>query len=264
MQQDPPGTKTLTVTGRGDTLGETFSYPQTIQIICHSFQSPEVKPVNIAFAPSAPALCGTDVTLTAQGETARSTRMRRTPRSAWATQSFARSYALPHGVQLVGGPQTQDVASRRAPGEPQRKGSPTTSEPHTWTLRQTGGGPAGMSVVGEADGVIYFKELPLLSCKRRASGAGSSAPWRAAGWIAVKGRLTGPGSGSIQVVGRNGSRSRAKTVRTDSSHHFHTRLRVCGAAGRWRVTASYAGNGLYRPAVSNGRRVTIPAGDLRC
>jgi hypothetical protein len=253
------GTKQLTVTGEGGTMGETIisSDPVSFDADC---SPPAVKPSGTTMTPNGVVACGTD----------RVIETRLLNDSHTDAQSAQVSVALPSGVELVAGLQMEPVSGELLELQ-------TTSEPHAWTVRQTQPGVMPLTITGsgQSAGQPYgYPEQLALACTQDPGTGPLPLESRTTlekiklrrGKLVARGTvLSGEGApigGEVVVEWRRRGRSREKEADL-AGGLFKAGTRVC-QPGRWRASARFLGLGAHAPSASGTRSIKVDENELRC
>jgi hypothetical protein len=250
------GAKQLTITGEGETMGETFTSSDQV-IFTADCSPPTVKPTGTTVSPPGPVACGTDQVI--------STTLRNS--SITDAQTAQVTLNLPPGATLASGTAAQQVS-----GGVLEAG--TTSEAHSWTVRASQPGAAATIVGSGSDGtqVFTYPESVSLAC----NGDGSSGGGPAAVVLEIekarmkRGRLVirgtaassaGPPPGQVRVQ-VEGDQVKVKSPALNGGR-FKTKLRICDP-GRWKLEASYGGASGFSAAEAAAREVRVRKRQLRC
>jgi hypothetical protein len=255
------GTKQLTVTGQGGTMGETFSSSDQV-----SFEAdcspPAVRPTGTTVTPDGIVECGTE----------RLIETRFVNDSHTDAEDAQATLAIPSGVELAGGPLIHGVSGGILELQ-------STSEPRSWTVLQTQPGIAPLTITGSGQSLgqqyAYPEQLALACTQSPGPGPGGEllesrtilekVKLRDSKLIArgkVESTDGAPIGGEVVVVWRRGDRTRDREVGL-AAGAFKAKTRVCHP-GRWKIEARYPGQAGYGPSSSPTKTVKVSEAKLNC
>jgi serine protease AprX len=248
------GVKQLTITGQGQTMGESFVSSDQVSFTADC-SPPTVAPSGTTVSPPGPVGCESDQVI--------STTLRND--SITDAQSAEVHLDLPFGASLISGAATQQVS-----GGVLEAGM--ISEAHSWTVRATQPGLSATITGSASQGAqrLSYPESISLACtggSERDPTAVTLEIVRAKikrGRLVVKGTAAssaGPPPGRISVEVGNDRRKEATAALRGG--RFKLKLRVC-EPGRWRVEASYSGGAGFAAAEAAAQMVRVRKRQVRC
>ncbi len=251
------GTKQLTVTGSGGTMDETFRSDKQPSFTADC-SPPAVRPTATSASPEGTVQCGIPVRI--------STRL---ANDSLTDAGSARVSLGLSGAELVAGAATQTVSGGTLE-------SRTSSERHSWTVRQSSSGSARVTITGSgsvAGRTSAYPDSVALACERFESVLRSDRYrfHKSSGALTISGAVVPAGTGSTpqgevmvsaELVKKKRQRKTA-TVALDSGGRFTAKLRVC-RPGRWKAIATYLGSSAYHPDGRSLGRARVKRRQLRC